>query len=210
MMRTTCEELTDRIVDYVDGELPADEAEIVARHLSECPRCRHTANDLERSLGLARIIWQDNLADTAAAGNGAVRGSCRGHLGRAVSKASRLRSAGGTPATRFLCPPRHTTNLRHGSLYAVAVAAGILLVVGVLVRPVLRQSPRDEPLAAKEVEGRVARAGLAAELLAATQMLARCEGTESIVERQYEYILRHYADTPAAKAIRADLGSGGM
>jgi hypothetical protein len=66
MTRTTCEELSDRIVDYVDGELPAEEAQIVARHLSGCPRCRQTASDLQRSLGLARIIWQDNLEDTAA------------------------------------------------------------------------------------------------------------------------------------------------
>jgi anti-sigma factor RsiW len=61
MTRTTCEELADRIVDYVDGELSAQDARIVARHLSECPRCQQTASDLQRSLGLARIIWQDNL-----------------------------------------------------------------------------------------------------------------------------------------------------
>ena len=37
MTRTTCDELADRIVDYVDGELSAAEAQIVARLLGECP-----------------------------------------------------------------------------------------------------------------------------------------------------------------------------
>ncbi len=75
---------------------------------------------------------------------------------------------------------------------------------------VLRHGPRGEPLTAEQIEGRVARAGMAAQLLAATQIVAQCEGSESIVERQYQYILREYADTPAAKTIRAGLGSGGM
>jgi hypothetical protein len=54
--------------------------------------------------------------------------------------------------------------------------------------------------------------GRAAELLAATRLVAQCEGTESIVERQYRYILREYADTPAAKSIEAnrDPKLGGM
>jgi anti-sigma factor RsiW len=65
-MKTTCEELSDKIVDYVDGELPAEEAQIVARHLSECPRCRQIANDLQRSLGLATVIWQGNLVEATA------------------------------------------------------------------------------------------------------------------------------------------------
>jgi anti-sigma factor RsiW len=176
MTRTSCEELADRIVDYADGELPAQEAQIVARHLSECPRCRQTANDLERSLGLARILWQDNLADVAAA-----------------------------------APVRRSWKVHRGSLYALAVAASVLFAAGVLMLPVLRQSPRDQTITPEQIEGQVARVGTAAELLAATRIVAQCEGTESIVQRQYRYILREYADTPAAASIRAnhDLKLGG-
>jgi len=76
--------------------------------------------------------------------------------------------------------------------------------------PVLHHSPRDPTITVEQIEGQVARAGMAAQLLAATRIVAQCEGTESIVERQYQYILREYADTPAAKTIRAGLGSGGM
>jgi len=174
MTRTTCEELSDKIVDYVDGELPADEAQIVARHLSECPRCQQIANDLQRSLGLARVIWQDNLGDAAA-------------------------------AHATVCPHGHTTNLRRGLLYGLAVAASILLAVGFLMTVVLHQGPTNQIVTAEQIEQHVARVGRAAQLLAATRIVAQCEGTESIVEQQYRYILREYADTPAAESLKASL-----
>jgi anti-sigma factor RsiW len=195
MTRTTCEELADRIVDYVDGELPANEAEIVARHLSECPRCRQTANDLQRSLGLVRVIWQDNLADTAAVHSdvGATPCGCPPKTGR----------HGGLPLRRSY---GRTTKLpRRTPFYVLAVAASILLAVGLLVRPVLHQSPTNQIVTAEQVERHVARVGRAAELLAATRLVAQCEGTESIVEQQYRYILREYGDTPAAESIKAGL-----
>ena len=60
-MNGPCEEFADRIVDYVDDELPENEAEVVARHLAQCERCRQAATALQRSLGLANAIWSDNL-----------------------------------------------------------------------------------------------------------------------------------------------------
>ena len=66
MTKTPCQEFADRIVDYVDGELPQDEAQAVNRHLAECDGCRQTAEALQRSLGLAKVLWRDNLADTTA------------------------------------------------------------------------------------------------------------------------------------------------
>ena len=186
-MNTPCEEFADRIVDYVDGGLPENEAQTVARHLGECERCRQTAAALQRSLGLAQVIWQDNLADTTAVRSDAVR--------------------------RFLrCPYGHTTNLlRRRSFYAMAAAAVILLAMGSLLVPVFRHGPRQPPVTLEEAERQIARAGTAAQLLAATRIVAQCEGTESIVEKQYRYILREYAGTPAAESIKAshDLSLGG-
>jgi anti-sigma factor RsiW len=196
MTRTTCDELVDSIVDYVDGELPADEAEIVARHLSECPRCRRTADDLERSLGLARIIWQDNLADMAAVGGDAVGAGPR-------TCPSLEGNQGGVPlrhpSGRTTKPPRRT------SFYVLAVAASVVFAAGILMMPVLHQSPKKQIITAEQIEQHVARVGRAAQLLAATRMVAQCEGTESLVQQQYRYILSEYADTPAAESLKASL-----
>ena len=204
MTQTPCKEFADRIVDYVDGELPQDEAQAVARHLAECERCRRTAEALQRSLGLAQVLWQDNWEDTRVARSDAVRRLCRGHLGRVVSKASRLRSAGGTTATRFSCPCGHTTNvLRRRSFYVLATAASVLLAAGGTFFLFHHRVP-PAPVTWEEVQAQVARAGIAAELLAATRIVAQCEGTQSIVEQQYRYILREYAGTPAAESIKAN------
>jgi hypothetical protein len=83
----------------------------------------------------------------------------------------------------------------------VASAAAILIITGVfLLQPVPGPAQPDHAYA--RAERQVIGAATAARLLAATQILAQCEGTESIVEEQYRYILRHYADTPAAAMLR--------
>jgi anti-sigma factor RsiW len=169
MMKTSCEEFADRIVDYVDGELPEDEAQTVARHLAECDRCRRTAEALRRSLGWAQVLWRDNLAEPAAA----------------------------LPAWRV-------QTLHRRSFYVLAAAASILLATGGSFLLFSHQAPRQPPITFEEVQRQVARAGMAAELLAATRIVAQCEGTESIVEQQYRHILREYADTAAAESIKAN------
>jgi anti-sigma factor RsiW len=169
MMKTPCEEFADRIVDYVDGELPEDEAQTVARHLAECDRCRQTAEALRRSLGLAQILWNGNLAEPAV-----------------------------------VAPSRRVQRLQPRSFYIVAAAAVILLATGTSFLVFFRHTPRPTPITFEEVQRQVARAGTAAQLLAATRLVAQCEGTESIVQQQYRYILSEYADTPAAANIKAE------
>ncbi|MCU0913848.1 MAG: zf-HC2 domain-containing protein [Planctomycetes bacterium] len=171
MNKTPCDEFADRIVDYVDGELPEDEARHVAEHLNDCPSCRQIAHDLQRSLGLARVLWEDNLGDTKAV----------------------------------------ATRCRRWVPHVAAVAAGLLLAAGILLISVAPRGSRNQVLTAEQVERQVQRAGLAAQLLAATRIVAQCEGTESIVERQYRYILSEYADTPAAQSIKTsyNLNVGG-
>ena len=80
-----------------------------------------------------------------------------------------------------------------------AVAAAILIIATVLV---LYSVHRPAELEYVGIEQQVANVATAARLLAATQILAQCEGTESIVETQRRYILDNYADTPAAKTLR--------
>jgi anti-sigma factor RsiW len=107
-----------------------------------------------------------------------------------LESAAPLASAGGTvrrviPRGRYL-----------------AVAAALLITTGgTFFLYTLRPTPPHAPTP-QEVEQYAARAGTAAQLLAATQLLAKCEGTESLVARQCRYILDTYADTPAAATLR--------
>jgi len=172
-MNRPCEEFADRIVEYVDGELPPDEARAVARHLAECEDCRQMAGALDRSLGLAKVLWSDNLSDKGSTAQSA-----------AVHRCHRIR------------------------LYTAA--ASIFVAVSFLVFTLSNHQRKQGAVSLEQVEQQVAQTSIAAQLLAATQLIAQCEGTETIVQRQHQYILREYADTPAAKAIRAGLGSGGM
>ena len=194
MSKTPCEEFADRIVDYVDGELPEDEAQTVAQHLAECEPCRRTAEALRRSLGLAQVLWNDNLAVRSDA-VGATPCGCPPRKGR----------HGGLPLQR-------TANLPRRKSFYMLAAASILLATGTSFLVFFRPTPRQPPITFEEVQRQVARAGTAAQLLAATRLVAQCEGTESIVQQQYRYILREYTDTPAAESIKANqnLKLGGM
>src|SRR5579872_1960096 len=50
------EEWTDRLSDYLDGELTADEHAAVAAHLASCVPCAAVAADLERVVRQANAI----------------------------------------------------------------------------------------------------------------------------------------------------------
>ncbi len=162
-MKGPCKEFADRIVDYVDDELPENEVEVVARHLAECERCRQAETALRRALGLANAILSDNLGSSQAV---------------PVWRSRRIRF--------------------------YAVAASIVVMASVLASILSAPLGRKPSIGPEEMERQVNGAGMAAELLAATRIVAQCEGTESIVQRQYSYILRDYADTPAAETIRAN------
>jgi anti-sigma factor RsiW len=166
-MNGPCKEFADRIVDYVDGELPQDEAQAVARHLAACEPCRRTAETLDRSLGLARVLWSDNLDDRGASTRSA-----------AVPRFHRIR--------------------------VYAVAASVLIAASVLVFVIANHRSGSSSIRFEDLERQIADAGAAAELLAATQILAQCEGTDSIVEEQCRYILSNYPGTPAAATLLND------
>ncbi len=80
-----------------------------------------------------------------------------------------------------------------------AVAAAILIAAGTLI---LHSMHRSAELRYAGIERQVTSVAAAARLLAATQLLAQSEGTESIVEVQRRYILDNYADTPAAATLK--------
>lgn len=82
-----------------------------------------------------------------------------------------------------------------------AAAAVFLMIAGATIFTSIHRSARPDAAYAR-IEQHVTSVATAARLLAATQILAQCEGTESIVQEQCRYILRNYADTPAAAMLR--------
>jgi hypothetical protein len=53
---TMHEEWTDKLSDFLDGELEAAEEAAVAAHLRECPDCSAVLNDLKRVVARARAV----------------------------------------------------------------------------------------------------------------------------------------------------------
>jgi anti-sigma factor RsiW len=170
--KKSCEEIPDLLVDYADGELSEPDSREVAEHLTECAGCRRLLKSLERSLGLARTIWLDNL------------------------EAGQLGDSGMVPYKPAV-----------GWLRRAAVAAVILVGAGSALLWCMRAKSPPPAVTYAQIEQRVTQTAAAAKLLAATQLLAKCEGMESIVEQQAQYILSHYPDTPAASELKATMSA---
>jgi hypothetical protein len=89
----------------------------------------------------------------------------------------------------------------HWPVYA-AVAAGILLVVAISgVWRVLVRPTEKEPTFA-EIEQKINESASAARLLAAADLLAEYPDAETIVKKQYSYIVETYPETAAAAEAR--------
>jgi predicted anti-sigma-YlaC factor YlaD len=84
----------------------------------------------------------------------------------------------------------------------LGMAAGILIALSSVLVLCFVQKPAERAPTYAQIEQQVTRCAAAARLLAATQILAGCEDTESLIERQRQYILDCYPDTPAAAKLR--------
>jgi predicted anti-sigma-YlaC factor YlaD len=65
-MQKSCEDISEMLLDYTDGQLSVGESGEVAAHLTKCEDCRRTLEALKRSLELACVVWEDGLAETEA------------------------------------------------------------------------------------------------------------------------------------------------
>lgn len=65
-MAMRCEAWREELVDYVDGELPAERATAVTEHLRGCAACGRRVEALRQSLALAHSAWEASAQDTAA------------------------------------------------------------------------------------------------------------------------------------------------
>ncbi len=83
-----------------------------------------------------------------------------------------------------------------------AIAASVAIAAGATVFWRSRARLAEQGPALAQVQQRITDCGMAAQLLAATDILAQCEGTGEIVKEQRLYILRQYPQTPAAMSLR--------
>ena len=209
MNETHCDQFTDALVDYADGELPGADGAKLEDHLASCQSCRRTVEALRKSIDLVRVVWAD--ADTQS--------------GRASSRPT----AAAAPVRRHM-PARRSRIL---PALRLPIAAGILLIVtasiarhylsprntqsivaqatpnlpGPATSTTLRDDRSRPPgnLTAEQIERTITRAGLAAQLLAAADLLAAAPEGEQIARQRYEYIAKQYAQSRAAADAAARL-----
>ncbi len=105
MSGQSCEDIADRLVDYADGELTADESAGVVEHLARCAECRATLAALGRSLELAGVIWADQEAELDRIRVGAAARTRRFPWGKAIAAASILLVLGGVAIWRLADEP---------------------------------------------------------------------------------------------------------
>ena len=79
-----------------------------------------------------------------------------------------------------------------------AAAAGIILLLSASVVWQTLMKPADKEINFAEIERSITEAGTAARLLAATELLAEYPEAQSIVKKQYNYIIETYPETSAA------------
>ncbi len=65
-MKKTCNDIQEMLVDYADGLLPPAESNDVVGHLAECDDCQKVLAALQKSLKLAKIVWEDGLNEAQA------------------------------------------------------------------------------------------------------------------------------------------------
>jgi hypothetical protein len=77
MNSTSCQQVLEQLTAYADGELSQADAQGIAAHLAECDDCRTELMLLERSLELARDIWQESVVGAATPGPSRARSPLR-------------------------------------------------------------------------------------------------------------------------------------
>ena len=176
MNKKKCESLGEKLVLFADGELEATEATEITIHLRECQDCRDLLAALKRSLKTAELIWHSSESKSL------------GSSQLPVNRLNRWRWNG-----------------------AMVVAATIFIVLGGMLIWKVVTGPGDpmepvniEPTAA-EIEWAANRSALAAQMLAAADMLEQQPGGENFARNRYVYLVKEYPETEFAEQARQRL-----
>jgi hypothetical protein len=181
------------LVDYSDGRLAEAESARVAAHVAECLRCRSELALLERSLELAREVWQ-RAADEASLPASEPLPS-RGGLGRirAAAVAAACVAAVLLGLGSWLAWRGHTVDEAEPNQLAAPSLS-----------PTTTDEVVDEPI---DVESLIARADRAARLAASAELLSVQPGLEQYRENTERYLAEAYRGTPAGDRAAGRIGT---
>jgi anti-sigma factor RsiW len=168
------------LVPYGDGDLAADEARQVADHLAACPACRVELRLLERSLDLARAIWQEAAREAAACQALPARSG-----GRWMRRVAWVTACAAVLAAAMVGLVWQRQPHSNAEPQQVAQASRVEL---------------PPPVDDVDIEEFVARQGRAARLGAAAELLGTQPGLKAYQEQADRYLAKAYGDTPAGRA----------
>ena len=180
MKDATCRDVADKLVEYADGELPPDEAALVARHLADCRRCHAVVVALQRSLELAKAVW----ADVEVGGS------------------EEQESANPVWWRR----DRVRRSLMAASI-AIVFVGSIAWYVGTVTDDGSKAKPTfaSRSITLAEAEQEIMEVGISTRMLAVADYLAEHSVGRDIAAERYRYILQTYPETEAAQLARSRL-----
>lgn len=103
-------------------------------------------------------------------------------------------------------PASRQTRKVHRLRY-VAIAASILLVISAFIawRALMKPEEVQKEPSLAEIERKIIDESTAAKLLAAADLLANKLNAETLVQKQYEYIVDRYPNTKAAETAKTKI-----
>jgi predicted anti-sigma-YlaC factor YlaD len=188
MSANRCEDIAATLVDYADEELSARESSAIADHLAQCAGCRARLKALRRSLELVRVVWADSEMEAV----GAAPASSVAEKRRRVAWLTRRRTALAAAVVALLIA---------GGLLWHSVGPGLQTAPRIVDAPVTLPSTSTSATGGptpSDIEEQITRVGIAAQLLAAADVLAAQRGGEDIACERYRYIVAAYPGSGAA------------
>jgi anti-sigma factor RsiW len=179
-----CANICELLVDYVDGELPESEAELVSAHIASCTACRNELDALSQSLELARGEWSEipiSGVDVIARGR------------RNMYTGAALRALAGSALLAACC----------GGWWFF----GRPLQPRVAVAPAERIEISESELAA--IEANINQEASAARLIASANVLAGQPGAEEHAARSLRFVAEVYPQTQAGLEAARRLAKSG-
>lgn len=102
--------------------------------------------------------------------------------------------------TNIRIPATKTMKIRWPRYAVIAASIFIVATTSIVWHTLIRSKGNELTIA--EIERKITESGSAARLLAATELLNEHPEAETIVKRQYRYIVEKYPETPAATTAK--------